>query len=84
MAFNEEWLRPGDRRLTAEEVRALPDGTAITLMYADRHGEKCWRDGIIKTTPSGRKIVEPIGTMQYMPERITIRDYAGKAWVLRG
>ena len=87
MAFNEEWLRPGDRRLTAEEVMALPNGKMVTLMGADMHGEKQCQDGIIGNTKSGEKVFVPLmilnGILCHM-EWISIRNYKDKAWVLRG
>ncbi len=51
-----EWLG-GGKRLTAAEVKRLPEGSRVQVISADRHGEKTWKNcTVVKYGTSGKRL----------------------------
>lgn len=48
-----EWIRPRDRKLTADQVKRLDVGTKVLMIKPDRYGEKTTTECVV--TQSGKK-----------------------------
>ena len=80
MAFVQEWIRPTDRELTADQVKKLDLGTKVTVISADRHGE-CQR-GEYKIVYSGKRKILIIHDYYGGISQLPIRDYPNKRYVI--
>lgn len=74
------WTEQMKKELTAKEVRDLPVGTRVHLEGHDRHGELYQIDGLI-VDKDGKKMFLYYDCMA--PERIEIRTYKGRKWMVQ-
>lgn len=80
MAFMMEWIRPGEKVLTAAEVRKLPVGTKVTIIGADRRGE-CTRQECTVAQSYKTKVLRWMSF--YESGTHPIRDNPSKRYVIR-
>lgn len=75
-----EWLG-GGKRLTAAEVKRLPEGSRVQVISADRHGEKQWKNcTVVKYGTSGKRLrVE--GMLNSENSLLYIRDKMNEAYM---
>lgn len=79
MGFMPGWIRPTDKVLTAEEVKALPVGSWVTIIEPDRRGEM---------TRARCQVIEGKRTKKlrcmglFVTEEYPIRDYENKRYVI--
>ena len=78
----EELIRPGDRILTAEQVRRLEPGARVIVISADRYGEMT--EKVFRLVCTGhRKSLVYIDPDTDWSEVIQITDRPDRTYVLR-
>lgn len=80
MAFVMAWIHPGEKVLTAAEVRKLPAGTKVTIIGADRHGE-CVRQPCTVSQSYKKKVLSWMTLFD--TGTYPIRDNPNKRYVIR-
>ena len=69
-------LRRNERKLTADEVKALPDGAQVRVYGRDRYGYTVWKECDVVTEGRSKKLRYLDRTVM-MVKRIPIRKLDG-------
>lgn len=80
MAFMMEWIRPGEKVLTAAQVKKLAVGTKVIIVGSDRRGEPTRQECTV--APSYRAKVLSWST-PFDSGFYPIRDNPNKRYVLK-
>ena len=69
-----------EKKLSAAEVRLLPEGSKVTICTTDKYGYPARGTAFVHVLPTGKKVLHPIGF--YSNGFIEIRNRKGQEYTV--